>query len=100
MTREHPWEMEQCRAVDGDDHCRGSPLWVCEEASRSQSVGAEPFLPDSSVFVQLPSQEPLLGYGLKYCLLGEAVVIATLPRSDQLCGPCLPGAAIFGNGLL
>lgn len=41
---------------------------------------------NSNVSVSLPSQEPLLGHGLKYCLPGEPVVIGAVPHSGQLCG--------------
>lgn len=40
------------------------------------------FFLDSSVSVQLPSQEPILGHGLKHCCLGEPVVTGTVPHSD------------------
>lgn len=42
------------------------------------------FFLNSNVSVQLPSQEPVLGHGLKSCRPGELVVIGPVPHSDWL----------------
>lgn len=75
------------RAVTGD--CWVSQMWLFCWPGRKPvdprvSEQSYSFFLNSNVSVQLPSQEPILGPGLKSCRPGEPVVIGPVPHSDWL----------------
>lgn len=94
MTRGHPLEVRQYRAMNCSDH------WVLHRwlfylptgRPVDPRVRAEPFFPPEQEFGQLPSQESVVAYGLKYCFLGKLVVIGAV----STVWPCHTGG-IFGN---
>lgn len=86
VTRECPWEMEEGRAVTCGDHQVFQRWLFCWPGRKPldprASEQSHSFFLNSSVSVQLPSQEPVLGHGLKHYRPGNLWSLG--PHSDWL----------------